>query len=155
VGLDAKVFAGGAAGFALPGFIEGAGPATEYVYTATMWTEDVPYPGAQELNARLTEILGRVPSYHAAQAYAGIITAVDVLSRAASDSAADIQAALAATNMPDTVYGPIDFDDYQGYRNQAPLPAVAQQVQGGQFVTVYVNGQTLNTMLATPSWDDR
>jgi len=54
VGLDAKVFAGGAAGFALPGFIEGAGPAAEYVFTATMWTKDVPYPGAQELNARLT-----------------------------------------------------------------------------------------------------
>jgi len=155
VGLDAKVFAGGAAGFALPGFIEGAGPATEYVYTATMWTADVPYPGAEDLNDRLTAILGRVPSYHAAQAYAGIITAVDVLSRAASNSPADIQAALAATNMPDTVYGPIDFADYQGYRNQAPLPAVAQQVQGGQFVTVYVNGQTLNTMLETPSWDDR
>ncbi len=96
VGLDAKVFAGGAAGFALPGFIEGAGPATEYVYTATMWTKDVPYPGAQELNDRLTAILGRTPSYHAAQAYAGIITAVDVLERAASDSPADIQAALAA-----------------------------------------------------------
>ena len=155
VGLDAKVFAGGAAGFALPGFIEGAGPATEYVYTATMWTADVPYPGAEDLNDRLTAILGRVPSYHAAQAYAGIITAVDVLSRAASNSPTDIQAALAATNMPDTVYGPIDFADYQGYRNQAPLPAVAQQVQGGQFVTVYVNGQTLNTMLETPSWDDR
>lgn len=155
VGLNAKVFAGGAAGFALPGFLEGAGPATEYVYTATMWTQDVPYPGAQELNDRLTAILGRTPSYHAAQAYAGIITAVDVLSRAASDSPADIQAALAATNMPDTVYGPIDFADYQGYRNQAPLPAVAQQVQNGEFVTVYVNGQTLNTMLETPSWDER
>ncbi|HZJ10910.1 MAG TPA: ABC transporter substrate-binding protein, partial [Trueperaceae bacterium] len=48
VGLDAKVFAGGAAGFALPNFIEGAGPATEYVYTATMWTKEVPYPGAEE-----------------------------------------------------------------------------------------------------------
>ena len=155
VGLDAKVFAGGAAGFALPGFIEGAGPATEYVYTATMWTADVPYPGARELNDRLTAILGRTPSYHAAQAYAGIITAVDVLKRAASDSPADIQAALAATDMPDTVYGPIAFDDYQGYQNQAPLPAVAQQVQNGEFVTVFVNGQTLNSMLDTPSWDAR
>ena len=41
---------------------------------------------AEELNARLTEILGRTPSYHAAQAYAGIITAVDALSRAESGS---------------------------------------------------------------------
>ncbi len=155
VGLDAKVFAGGAAGFALPGFIDGAGPATEYVYTATMWTKDVPYPGAQELNDRLAAILGRTPSYHAAQAYAGIITAVDVLKRAASHSPADVQAALQSLDMPDTVYGPLYFEDYQGYRNQAPLPAVAQQVQGGQFVTVFVNGIVVNDMLPTAPWAQR
>ena len=43
---------------------------------------------------RLEAVLGRTPSYHAAQAYAGIITAVDVLSRAASFDPADVQAAL-------------------------------------------------------------
>lgn len=155
VGLDAKVYAGGAAGFALPGFIEGAGPAADYVYTATMWTKDVPYPGAEELNARLEAVLGRTPSYHAAQAYAAVITAVDVLGRAASFSPADVRAALLATDMPDTVYGPISFSDYQGYRNQASLPAVAQQVQDGEFVTVYVNGQVINPMLETPRWAER
>lgn len=155
VGLEAKVFAGGAAGFALPGFIEGAGPATEYVYTATMWTKDVPYPGAAELNDRLTAILGRTPSYHAAQAYAGVIAAVDALKRAASDSPADVQAALQSLDMPDTVYGPLHFEDYAGYRNQAPLPAVAQQVQDGNFVTVYVNGAVVNDMLPTAPWTER
>ena len=155
VGLEAKVFAGGAAGFALPGFIEGAGPATEYVYTATMWTKDVPYPGATELNDRLTAILGRTPSYHAAQAYAGVIAAVDALERAASGSPADVQAALQSLDMPDTVYGPLHFEDYAGYRNQAPLPAVAQQVQDGKFVTVYVNGAVVNDMLPTAPWTER
>lgn len=155
VGLEAKVFAGGAAGFALPGFIEGAGPATEYVYTATMWTKDVPYPGAAELNDRLTAILGRTPSYHAAQAYAGVIAAVDALKRAASDSPADVQAALQSLDMPDTVYGPLHFEDYAGYHNQAPLPAVAQQVQDGNFVTVYVNGAVVNDMLPTAPWTER
>jgi len=155
VGLDAKVLAGGAAGFALPNFIEGSGPAADYVYTATMWTEDVPYPGAKELNDRLAAVLGRTPSYHAAQAYAGVITAVDVLSRAASFSPADVQAALAETNMPDTVYGSISFQDYAGYRNQARLPAVAQQVQDGRFVTVFVSGQEINPMLDTPAWAER
>ncbi len=155
VGLDAKVFAGGAAGFALPGFIEGAGPAAEYVFTATMWTKDVPYPGAQELNARLTEILGRTPSYHAAQAYAGVMVAVDALKRAASFSPEDVRAALLATDMPNTVYGPIRFEDYQGYKNQAPLPAVAEQVVNGEFVTVYVNGAVVGDLLETPSWNAR
>ncbi|HZJ08862.1 MAG TPA: ABC transporter substrate-binding protein, partial [Trueperaceae bacterium] len=99
--------------------------------------------------------LGRTPSYHAAQAYAGIITAVDALSRAESFEPEDVRAALDATNMPDTVYGPISFGDYQGYTNQARLPAVAQQVQGGEFVTVYVNGEVVSEFLETPSWDER
>jgi branched-chain amino acid transport system substrate-binding protein len=155
VGLDAKVFAGGAAGFALPNFIEGSGPAADYVYTATMWTKDVPYPGAQELNDRLQAILGRTPSYHAAQAYASIIAAADVLSRAASFSPADVREALLATDLPDTVYGPISFSDYAGYKNQASLPAVAEQVVNGEFVTVFVNGQVVGDLLDTPAWADR
>lgn len=155
VGLDAKVFAGGAAGFALPNFIEGSGPAADYVYTATMWTEAVPYPGARELNDRLQAILGRTPSYHAAQAYASIIVAADVLSRAASFSPADVRAALLATDMPDTTYGPISFEDYAGYRNQAALPAVAQQIVDGRFVTVYVNGEVVAAMQETPNWNER
>lgn len=155
VGLNAKVFAGGAAGFALPNFIEGSGPAADYVYTATMWTKDVPYPGAQELNDRLQSILGRTPSYHAAQAYASIITAADVLSRAASFSPADVREALLATDMPNTVYGPINFSDYAGYKNQASLPAVAEQVVDGEFVTVFVNGEVVAPMLETPAWADR
>lgn len=155
VGLNAKVFAGGAAGFALPGFIEGAGPAADYVYTATMWTKDVPYPGAAELNERLSAILGRTPSYHAAEAYVAIITAVDALSRAASFEPDDVRAALRATDLPDTVFGPITFEDYAGYKNQAPLPAVAEQVVNGEFVTVFVNGKVVNDLLETPAWDAR
>ena len=79
------MFAGGAAGFALPNFIEGAGDAANYVVTATAWTEAVPYEGAQELYERLRNELGKEPSYHAAQAYAGLITAADALSRAEDD----------------------------------------------------------------------
>jgi hypothetical protein len=77
------------------------------------------------------------------------------MSRAASFEPADVQAALEATDMPDTVYGPISFTDYQGYANQARLPAVAQQVQDGEFVTVYVNGEVVNPMLDTPAWSER
>ncbi len=114
VGLNAKVFAGGAAGFALPGFID------------------------------------------AAQGYIGLVTAVDALRRASSFSPADVQTALLATDMPDTAYGPINFDDYQGYRNQSPLPMVAEQVQDGAFVTVFVNGAATNPIqYPTPSWSDR
>lgn len=156
VGLNAKFYAGGAAGFALPGFIEGSGPAADFVFTATSWTGDVPFDGAVELNARLTEILGRVPSYHAAQGYISLITAVDVLSRAESFEPADVREALLATDLQDNPYGPIDFADYQGYRNQNPLPMVVQQIQDGEFVTVFVNGEVVGDIeFPTPGWDGR
>lgn len=156
VGLNAKFYAGGAAGFALPGFIEGSGPAADYVFTATSWTGDVPFEGAVELNERLTEILGRVPSYHAAQGYISLITAVDVLSRAESFDPADVQQALLETDLQDNPYGPINFDDYQGYRNQNPLPMVVQQIQDGQFVTVFVDGEVVGDIIfPTPGWSER
>ncbi|HEX7004570.1 MAG TPA: ABC transporter substrate-binding protein [Trueperaceae bacterium] len=157
VGLDADLFAGAAAGFALPGFITDAGPAAEYVVTATAWTEDVVYEGAAELFERLTEELGGVePSYHAAQAYAGLITAVDALSRAESFSPEDVQAALEATNIEETPYGPIRFEDFDGYQNQNPILMVAQQVQDGQFVTVFPGEELAeNLIFPTPAWSER
>ena len=36
--IDAKLFAGGAAGFAIPEFIESAKEASEYVASATLWS---------------------------------------------------------------------------------------------------------------------
>ncbi len=156
VGLNAKVFAGGAAGFALPGFIEGSGPSAEYVFTATSWTGDVPFTGAAELNERLTAILGRVPSYHAAQGYIALITAVDVLNRAASFEPSDVRQAMLETNIEDNPYGPIFFTDYQGYRNQNPLAMVVQQIQDGEFITVFVNGEVVGDIdFPTPGWNER
>lgn len=157
VGLNADIFAGGAAGFALPGFIQDAGPAAEHVITATAWTEDVAYPGASELFERLTEQLGGVePSYHAAQAYAGLITAVDALTRAESFSAEDVQAALEETNIEETPYGPIRFDDFNGYQNQNPILMVAQQVEDGQFATVFpIEAATEEIVFPTPTWSER
>ncbi len=156
VGLSAKVYAGGAAGFALPGFVSGAGPSAEYVFTATSWTGDVPFPGASELNERLTEILGRVPSYHAAQGYISLVTAVDVLNRAASFDPSDVQQALLETDLQDNPYGPIHFEDYQGYKNQNPLAMVVQQIKNGEFETVFVHGEVVGDIdFPTPGWNER
>ena len=78
--------------------------------TATTWTQDAPYEGAQNLYERLTAALGGTPpSYHAAQAYAGLLTAADALSRADDATPAAVLAALDATDIAETAYGPITF----------------------------------------------
>ncbi|MBI5166457.1 MAG: ABC transporter substrate-binding protein, partial [candidate division NC10 bacterium] len=46
LGLQPKLFAGGAAGFTMPEFGAGAGRAADYVFSATLWAPDAKYPGA-------------------------------------------------------------------------------------------------------------
>ncbi|MDR7463907.1 MAG: ABC transporter substrate-binding protein, partial [Armatimonadota bacterium] len=137
VNLNPKLFAGAAAGFAIESFIKGAGDAAEWVFTATSWTPDVKYPGARELYERLKAALGGgEPSYHAAEAYMALIVAADALNRARSMEKKAIMSALAATNLM-TPVGPVQFQNFAGFRNQNPIPMVVEQVQGGKFVTVF------------------
>jgi branched-chain amino acid transport system substrate-binding protein len=137
VGVKPRLFAGGAAGFALPDFIKDGGAAAEGVVSATAWIPELRYAGTQKLRVDLVRALGgSEPSYHAAQAYAGVIVAADAIRRAGSTDREKVKAALNSTNMQ-TAFGPVSFKDYDGFRNQNPLAMVAEQVQGGKFVPVY------------------
>jgi len=136
VGVKPRIFAGGAAGFALPDFIKGAGDASESVITATAWVPELRFPGTQKLNIDLTKALKGEPTYHAAQAYAGVIVAAEAIKRAGSTDREKVKTALNALKMT-TAFGPIEFKDFDGFKNQNPITMVAQQVQGGKFVPVY------------------
>src|SRR5512145_1393038 len=46
--INPGLFVGGGAGFTLPEFYENAKDASDYVYSATLWSESVPYPGAMD-----------------------------------------------------------------------------------------------------------
>jgi len=156
VNLNARMFAGGAAGFALDTFITGAGDAAEYVFSATSWTPDVRYPGARQLYERLKEKLGgREPSYHAAETYMALIVAADALNRAGSLEKAAVRDALRATRLQ-TAAGPVEFVDYDGFRNQNPISMVVEQVQDGRFVTVYPTEVAAGQpRFPTPTWAER
>ncbi|MBB6016543.1 ABC transporter substrate-binding protein [Deinococcus radiopugnans] len=137
VGVKPRLFAGGAAGFALPDFIKDSGAAAENVVTATAWIPQLRYAGTQKLNVDLKKALGgEDPSYHAAQAYAGVLTAAAAINKAGSTDREKVRAALGTVNLQ-TAFGPIQFKDYDGFKNQNPLEMVAQQVQKGAFVPVY------------------
>ncbi len=156
VNLNPKLFAGAAAGFAIQSFLKGAGDAAEWVFTATSWTPDVKYPGARSLYERLKAALGGAePSYHAAEAYMALIVAADALNRAKSLDKKAIMDALAATNLM-TPVGPVQFQNFAGFRNQNPIPMVVQQVQGGKFVTVFpVQIAPGRPRYPTPPWNRR
>jgi branched-chain amino acid transport system substrate-binding protein len=153
--VDAKLYAGGAAGFAIPEFITGAKDAAEYVVSATLWTPQVKYPGAKEYAEKYKAKYGAYPSYHGASAYSALFTAKDALERAKSWTQDGIRDALKATNIK-TAFGPVKFEDKEGYQNQNFMPTLAIQVIKGEFATIWPKDlSSASYVYPVPSWRDR
>jgi len=153
--IDAKLYAGGAAGFAIPEFIKGAQDAAEYVVSATLWTPQLKYPGAKEFADKYKTKYGDYPSYHGASAYAALFVTADALNRAKDWTPESIRDALKATNLK-TAYGPVKFEDKEGYQNQNFAETLAIQVQKGEFETIWPKSQASKPYIfPVPSWKDR
>ena len=153
--IDAKLFAGGAAGFAIPEFIGSAKEASEYVATATVWSPQVAYPGAKEFAERYKKLYKDYPSYHGAEAYSALYIIKDVLTRAKAMAPDDIRVAMKATNMM-TAFGPIKFEDREGYTNQNFIDSLVMQVINGQHETIWpLKYASKKYLFPIPRWRDR
>ena len=153
--VDAKLYGGGAAGFAIPEFVDGAKDAAEYVVSATLWTPQVKYPGAAAFADKYKVKHGDFPSYHGASAYAAMYVTADALGRAKDWSQDSIRDALKATNLM-TAFGPVKFEDKGGYQNQNFIDTLAIQVQTHEFETIWPKSQASKPYVyPVPSWRDR
>jgi branched-chain amino acid transport system substrate-binding protein len=153
--LDAKLFAGGAAGFAIPEFINGAKDAAEYVVSATLWTPQLKYPGAKEFAEKYKAKYGDYPSYHGASAYAAVYVTADALKRAKDWTPDGIRNALKATNLM-TAFGPVKFEDKDGYQNQNFAETLAIQVIKGEFETIWPKSHASSPyVFPVPTWRER
>ncbi len=153
--IDAKLYAGGAAGFAIPEFIQSAGEAAEYVVTATLWSPQVVYAGAKEFAEKYKRLYKDYPSYHGAEAYSALYIIKDVLTRAKSWTPDGIRVAMKATNTV-TAFGPIKFEDKAGYTNQNFMDTLVLQVINGQFETIWPQKYaTKKYVYPIPRWRDR
>ena len=136
LGLKPKVFAGAAAGFTLPEFRKLAGDAAENVYSATLWTPQVYYPGAREYYSNYMKRFGTETEYHGAEAYASIYVVADALKRAKDLTPKGVREALAKTTMM-TAFGPVKFTSYDKKTQQNSLPTYLVQWQKGVLETVW------------------
>jgi branched-chain amino acid transport system substrate-binding protein len=153
--IDSKLFAGGAAGFAIPEFIDSAKDASEYVVTATLWSPQVAYPGAKEFAEKYKKLYKDYPSYHGAEAYSALYIVKDILTRAKSMTPDDIRVAMKATNMM-TAFGPIKFDDKEGYTNQNFMDTLVMQVINGKHETIWPQKYASRKYIfPIPRWRDR
>jgi len=153
--IDAKLFAGGAAGFAIPEFTQNAKDAAEYVVSATLWSPQVTYPGAREFAEKYKKLFKDYPSYHGAEAYSALYILKDVLTRAKSPAPEDIRLAMKATNMV-SAFGPIKFEDKEGYTNQNFMDTLVMQVINGQLETIWPQKYASKKYnYPIPRWRDR
>ena len=127
---------GGAGGFALAEFAKRAGNAAIYLVTASLWSPNVPYPGAMAYFTRYTERYGSMPSYHGAEAYSALLIAADALKRAKSFRPRDVRAALDRTYMQ-TPFGPVKFYTYEDFKRQNSVNTLVLQIIDGKFETVW------------------
>ena len=153
--IDAKLFAGGAAGFDIPEFIDNAKDAADFVVTATLWTPQAKYKGAKEYADKFKAKYGDFPSYHGASAYSAMYVVQDVLSRAKNMSPDEITSAMKKTNLL-TAYGVIKFEDKEGYQNQNFMETFVRQVQKGEHETVWPSAwANKKYIFPIPRWRDR
>ncbi|MFH1090339.1 MAG: ABC transporter substrate-binding protein, partial [Pseudomonadota bacterium] len=153
--LNAKLFVGGAAGFTLPEFQKNAGEAAEFVYSATLWTETVPYPGAKEYYDKYVARFKSATEYHGAEAYACMYVIADALKRSKELTSSAVREALVTTDMM-TVFGPVKFISYDKKKQQNSLPTYLVQWQKGKLETVWPkNIATKPYMFPVPAWKDR
>jgi len=153
--IDAKLFAGGAAGFAIPEFIQSAKDAAEYVMTATLWSPQVNYPGAKEFAEKYKAKYNDYPSYHSAQSHSCLYIAKDTLERAKSWTPDAIRDALKATNLM-TVYGLAKFEDRNGYQGQTFIDSLVMQVIKGKHETIWPEKYASSKyVFPIPRWRDR
>ncbi len=150
VGLTPQAFLGGGAGFTTVEFA-GERAISNDVLTSTQWTGDVNWQGAKEFFRRYKEKFGKEPTYHAACAYASMMVMADAATKAGGDRE-KTREALRSGNW-DGVMGPVKFEDYEGFTNQNRHPMLVEQIQNGEFVTVYpAKFATKKVVYPFPGW---
>ena len=153
--INPKLFVGGGAGFTLPEFAKSAGDASEGVFSATLWVETLPFPGAKAYYNNYKKKHGDETEYHGAEAYAAMYVVADALKRAQSITPKDVRDALAMTDMK-TAFGPVKFVSYGKKTQQNKVDTYMVQWQKGELEAVWPAGvATKMYIYPTPHWDMR
>ena len=153
--INPKMFVGGGAGFTLPEFAKSAGDASDGVYSATLWVDTLPFPGAKEYASNFRKKFGSETEYHGAEAYAAMYVVADALKRAKSITPRDVRDALVKTDLK-TAFGPVKFISYGKKTQQNKLDTYLVQWQKGNLEAVWPKSvATKKYIYPTPHWDKR
>ncbi len=109
----------------------------DYILGAPGWDADLKFPGNAEMVSEYQAVYNKPPEGVVGAAYAVAQVLADALGRADTFDRDGLRNALAATNMPSSVIGPISFNA-DGTGN---VVTIYYQWQGGKQVTVWPQDQ--------------
>ncbi len=137
----------------LPKFYELLGKNAEFVYGATQWEPELPYPGSREFSeAYRKEYPNADLSYHSAGGYGGCQVLVEAIKRAGSLDGEKLRAAILRLEMK-TVYGDYKVDP-DGF--QVAHKMVMFQWQDGKKAIVWPDQMAAaKVRFPTPAWSQR
>jgi branched-chain amino acid transport system substrate-binding protein len=137
----------------LPRFYELLGKNAEFVYGASQWEPELPYPGAKEfVEAHHKEFPGADLSYHTAGGYAGCQVMVEAIRRAGALDADKVRDAVLKLDL-NTVYGAFKVDP-DGFQVSHKL--VTFQWQEAKKIIVWPDELSQGAVrFPTPPWTQR
>jgi branched-chain amino acid transport system substrate-binding protein len=137
----------------LPKFYELLGKNAEFVYGATQWEPELPYPGSKEfVDAYQKEFVDADLSYHSAGGYAGCQILVEAIKRAGSLQGEKLRDEILKMDIS-TVYGGFKVD---GDGFQVAHKMVLFQWQDGKKVIVWPEEMATGPVrFPTPPWSQR
>ncbi len=137
----------------LPKFYELLGKNAEFIYGASQWEPELPYPGLKEfVEAYQKEFPGADLSYHSAGGYGGCQILVEAIKRAGSLDGEKLREAILKLDLM-TVYGGFKVDQ-DGF--QIAHKMVMFQWQDGKKVIVWPNELAAGKpRLPAPPWSQR
>jgi branched-chain amino acid transport system substrate-binding protein len=153
--INPQAFIGGGAGHTLPEFLQNAAEASEYCYSATLWTPQAKYPGAKDFFDNFKKKYNKEADYHGAEAYAAAYVLADTIKRSKSLSSEDLRAALADTSLM-TAFGPIKFTSWGQFTNQNKMDTLVLQVINKKYETVWPkDAASAKYVYPAPRWRER
>ncbi len=83
------------------------------VLTASLWSPQLPYPGAKDYYNRYVELYSEAPYYHGAEGYSAVFVEADVWGRAESLDAKGIRTALNLDSSVDRLICSLTYRIYE------------------------------------------
>jgi branched-chain amino acid transport system substrate-binding protein len=115
----------------------------DYVMLIQGWAATVNFPGSQDMAQRYQTKYNKPPQSSSGSAYATVQILADAIQRAKSTERQAIRDALAATDLPETVIGPVKFNP----DGTGQVVSIVTQYQDGVQVAIWPQDQAAKAVI--------